>query len=144
MTEEFNDTMTPYLYWTIMAEGHDVAWTGSAIQTMGGWSRLNLMPTGTHPRYRSMATYFDLALQDVQWMKQDMGLLRVTAQLNVDAYPVGYWTPFVIDVNQQPNNAPGGLLHWMKDNPIYPNGDWSRAPEEFDRFSLMVTRERVA
>lgn len=141
--QEYDDYISPWLSFTVMSNGIDAAQAAGNVQMQGGYTRMNLCPTGTHPRWRSMATIFDLMLVDTQWLKKQSGLLLTRVQLAINAMPVGYATPFVIDVNENDNGAPGGILHWMKDNPVSEAGDWDKIVG-YERFSLMVSRSRVA
>lgn len=141
--QEYSDYMTPFLAFTLMSNGIDVAQQNAALQVQGGYNRFDLNVLGTHPRWNSSATRFDLGFIDTQWLKKPSGLLLTKAALNIDGYPCGYATPFVIDVNEHANGAPGGILHWMKDCPVAERGDWDKIAG-YERFSLMVTRNQVA
>lgn len=135
----FDQYMSPYLMWTLMSNGIDVARVGYALPMQGGYLRINMNVTGNHPRHRSSATQYGLAFQDVQWVKKNAGLLVAQVALTVDGMPYGYSTPMLIDCGYQ-GDAPNGLLHWMKDNPVCEAGDWDKVIG-FEHFSLMVSRD---
>jgi hypothetical protein len=135
---QFDQYMSPYLMWTLMSNGIDVARSGYALPLQGGYTRFNLTVTGNHPRHRSSATQYGLNFQDAQWVKKDAGLLVAQVGLTVDAMPYGYSTPMLIDCGYL-GDAPNGLLHWMKDNPICEAGDWDKVIG-FEHFSLVAWR----
>lgn len=131
-----NDFMTPPFEFLLLCNGVQIGKATYALTTQGAYNVFNLTPLG-NGRYTSSATNIGLRFQDTQYMGN--GRLFTKVMCDIDAMPVGLWTPLVLDVSDDwPQGVPIGVLHWLKDNRV-----WSlegSATNEYERFSLIVVK----